>query len=113
MEAVNTLHELLENRLKTLYASRDRYAAHDVRWKFRGSFLLLHMAIQAHPSNDSYDIFRDGKNAPDEGMSAADLLQPTTKVSKMPAEPYTQLLLLLLKHRSGSPSSKLPTMQQK
>jgi hypothetical protein len=45
MEAVNTLHELLENRLKTLYASRDRYAAQDVRWKFRGSFLLLHMAI--------------------------------------------------------------------
>jgi hypothetical protein len=89
VEPVNTLYELLDSRLKALYASRDRYAAHEVRWKFRGSWLLLHMAIQACPSNDSYDIFRNGRSSPEKGTFSADLLMNTTKVSKMPAQLYT------------------------
>jgi hypothetical protein len=46
------------------------------------------MAIQAHPSHDNYDIFRDGRNGSQEGMSAAELL---SEVKTMAAEPYVTL----------------------
>ncbi|KAF1851576.1 uncharacterized protein K460DRAFT_401590 [Cucurbitaria berberidis CBS 394.84] len=94
-----TLYELLETKLKELYTSRERDLPDEERWKFRGSCLLLHMAIQACPSNDSYNIFREGKSAPDESKMLLELLQlgtakacniPGNKVSEMPAEPYTK-----------------------
>ncbi|CAO2657942.1 Nn.00g072020.m01.CDS01 [Neocucurbitaria sp. VM-36] len=94
-----TLYELLETKLKELYASRDRDMSEEERWKFRGSWLLLHMAIQACPSNDSYNIFRENASALDESKMLLELLHlgtvnasrvPRDKVSQMPTEPYTK-----------------------
>lgn len=47
----------------------------DDRWKYRGSWLVLHMAVQACPSNDSYNIFRDEKIAPNESASLLEVLR--------------------------------------
>ncbi|KAK1908037.1 hypothetical protein P3342_013357 [Pyrenophora teres f. teres] len=94
----NTLYELLENKLKASYAARDRDVSNQARWRFRGSWLILHMAVQACPSNDSYNIFRGGEGPPDESSMLLELLQrsigpsqsTTAKVSMVPAGPYTE-----------------------
>ncbi|KAG9383011.1 hypothetical protein A1F94_006932 [Pyrenophora tritici-repentis] len=94
----NALYELLQNKLKASYASRVLKASHEARWSFRGSWLLLYMATQACPSNDSYNIFRGDQGPPDESQMLLDLLQQsieptqstTAKVSMMPADPYTE-----------------------
>ncbi|KAH7394360.1 hypothetical protein BKA66DRAFT_567310 [Pyrenochaeta sp. MPI-SDFR-AT-0127] len=94
-----TLYKLLESKLKESYASRDRNMSHEDRWRFRGSWLLLHMAIQACPSNDCYNIFRDKNDVPDESQLLLELLQlshthsssaHTNTISKMPTEPYAK-----------------------
>lgn len=95
---ISTLYELLDSKLKESYASRDRDMAPELRWKFRGSFLLLYLAIQACSSNDSYDIIRDNKGPINEEKMLLEVLQqytskgckPVYKVSKMPTEPYSK-----------------------
>ncbi|KAJ4366304.1 hypothetical protein N0V83_007940 [Neocucurbitaria cava] len=95
-----TSYELLETKLKELYASRDRDMPGEERWKYRGSWLLLHMAIQACPSNDSYNVFREGAAAPEDSSMLLELLRFSTvvtswglygaKVSQMPTPPYSK-----------------------
>ncbi|KAG9187952.1 hypothetical protein G6011_01875 [Alternaria panax] len=93
-----TPYELLEGRLRAVYASRDRDASHKDRWRFRGSWLLLHKAIQACPSNDSWGTSLSGTRDDIEKRMLLEMLQlstdrtrsPLHKVSRMPAAPYTQ-----------------------
>lgn len=112
-----TSYELLEIKLKELYVSRNRDMPGEERWKYRGSWLLLHMAIQACPSNDSYDVFREGAAAPEDSSMLLELLRKWTllfystgstnsvtgfstvvtssglygaKVSQMPTAPYSK-----------------------
>ena len=54
-ECPGTLYELLEGRLRATYASRDRDMSHEDRWRFRGSWLVLHRAIQGCRSDKSDD----------------------------------------------------------
>jgi hypothetical protein len=90
----NTFYDLLESRLRTMWASRDRDVSPKGRWQFRGSWLVLWTALQACPSNPSYDII-EGHKA-DETPLLLELLKldPTTtsrtayRVSKAPATPY-------------------------
>ncbi|KAF1835282.1 hypothetical protein BDW02DRAFT_597412 [Decorospora gaudefroyi] len=97
METPTTLYALLERNLKATYAARDHNVSHRDRWRFRGSWLLLNMAIQACPSNDSYIIFRDGGAPPNEGKTLLEMLGQSTsgirkqKVSKMPAELFSKV----------------------
>lgn len=89
-----TLYELLEGHLKTTWASRDRDVCHKNHWLFRGAWLVLWMALQACPSNTSYDIFEDPKA--DETallldlarITAAKTFSTTHRISKMPAAPF-------------------------
>jgi hypothetical protein len=70
--------------------------SHQERFHFRGSWLVLWMALQACPSNDAFDVFRCAKL--NDSARVLELLQKydsaaTTssmpqKVSKMPAAPY-------------------------
>ncbi|KAH7086504.1 hypothetical protein FB567DRAFT_561185 [Paraphoma chrysanthemicola] len=95
VDVPSTLYQVLEGRLKALYASRDRTMSHQDRFRFHGSWLVLWTALQACPSNESFDIFRE--KLP-ESAHISELLRvydsaPTTpsphqKVSKMPAAPY-------------------------
>ncbi|KAF1914176.1 hypothetical protein BDU57DRAFT_540155 [Ampelomyces quisqualis] len=93
-EHTSTLYDLLEGRLKAVWASRDRDVSHKERWQFRGSWLVLWTALQACPSNASYDIFESPKA--DETALLLELLKLTTattpniahRVSKMPAAPF-------------------------
>ncbi|KAF1946787.1 hypothetical protein EJ02DRAFT_366196, partial [Clathrospora elynae] len=96
-KGISTLYELLDSRLKDMDTYRDRNMSDEIRWKFRGSRLLLSMAIQACPSNDSYDIFRDGTAAPDDSLMLLGMLMRSTEknrrlqaheVSQMPADIY-------------------------
>lgn len=73
--------------------------SHDDRWRFRGAWLLLYMAIQACPSNDSYDIFRDGNTGLCDNEAFLELLPlsntaslsaPTNKSSQMRAESHSK-----------------------
>jgi hypothetical protein len=50
----------MEGRLTAMWQSRtrDNTMSHDDRWLLRGSYMVLWMALQACPSNDSYDVFR-------------------------------------------------------
>ncbi|KAF2128028.1 hypothetical protein P153DRAFT_294026 [Dothidotthia symphoricarpi CBS 119687] len=97
-KASNTLHELLDARLKATYASRDRDMSHDERWQLRGSYLVLSSAIQSCPSNPIYDIFRDDKSAMNESGLLLEVLRntsnvcasPAGRVSQMPAAPYSR-----------------------
>jgi hypothetical protein len=69
--------------------------SHQERFHFRGSWLVLWMALQASPSNDAFNIFRCAKV--DDSAGVLELLQKydcaaTTSnmsqlVSKMPAAP--------------------------
>lgn len=94
----STLYELSEGRLRGTYASRDRNASHEDRWRFRGSWLLLYKVIQACPSNDSYDVLQNGARDANEKRMLLRMLQLSTgrtqsfthKVSKMPAAPYSR-----------------------
>jgi hypothetical protein len=78
-EVPSTRYEVLDTKLKALYASRDRDVSHAERWRFRGSWLVLYMAIQACPSNDCYKVFR--------GEESSSSSQP---ISPMPAAIYSQ-----------------------
>jgi hypothetical protein len=73
-ECPGTLYELLESRLWATYASLDRNASHEDRWRFGGSWLLLYKAIQTCPSNDSYNILRDGTQDANENMMLLGML---------------------------------------
>jgi hypothetical protein len=53
----NTLYDLLESSLWAMWTSRDFNMSLDARFKFRGNWLVLFMAIQACPCNDRYKIF--------------------------------------------------------
>jgi hypothetical protein len=94
----STLYELMERRLRATYASRDRNMSHEDRWKFRGSWLLLYKAIQACPSNGSGNGFQYGAKETNDYIMLLDVLSQSTKkgrsstskVSKMPATPYTR-----------------------
>jgi hypothetical protein len=77
-----------------MWASRDHNVSHKDRWQFRGSWLVLWTALQACPSNASYDVF-DGPKT-DEKVLLLEMLKhgaTTTsstplRVSRMPAMPY-------------------------
>jgi hypothetical protein len=94
----STLYELMERRIRATYASRDRNMSHEDRWKFRGSWLLLYKAIQACPSNGSGNGFQYGAKETNDYIMLLDMLSQSTKkgrsstskVSKMPATPYTR-----------------------
>ncbi|KAH7080192.1 hypothetical protein BKA63DRAFT_590613 [Paraphoma chrysanthemicola] len=122
----STLYQVLEGRLKALYASRDRTMSHQDRFRFRGSWLVLWTALQACPSNESFDIFREMLP---ESAHISELLRvydsaPTTssphqKVSKMPAAPYEGVNQQHLRVDSAvsnvvdaSPSASKPTTSQ-
>ena len=75
-----------------MWASRDLNQSHQDRWLFRGAWKVLWAALQACPSNDSYDVFRGAQ--PDDtflkvlvhgGPSASSLAY---QVSLMPLAPY-------------------------
>ncbi|KAH7391060.1 hypothetical protein DE146DRAFT_724384 [Phaeosphaeria sp. MPI-PUGE-AT-0046c] len=91
---IDTLYELLEGHLKTTWASRDRDVSHKYRWQFRGGWLVLWMALQACPSNPSYNILEGAKT--DETAllldlaSITDMKTPSTipRISTMPAAPF-------------------------
>lgn len=90
----STLHELLESQLKALWSSRDHSMSEKERWQFRGSWLVLWNAVQACPSNPSYDIF-DGLKKDETALllqlielCAAKASKNAQRVSKMPATPY-------------------------
>jgi hypothetical protein len=97
-KCLTTLYGLLEGRLRAAYASRDRNASHEDRWRFRGSWLLLYKAIQVCPSNDNCDAHRYGAQDAYEKRMLLEMLQLSTeraqyslhKVSKMSAVPYTR-----------------------
>lgn len=46
MKSVNTVCEILESCLKTMYAARDRDVSHQDRWIYRGAFLVLWTALR-------------------------------------------------------------------
>jgi hypothetical protein len=90
----NTLYELLEEQLRTLWAVRDRSVSHKERWQFRGSWLVLWNAVQACPSNPCYDIC-EGPRADETALllqllklGAVKASRYALRVSKMPATPY-------------------------
>lgn len=94
MKPIATLYELLEGHLKTTWAARDRDVSHKERWQFRGGWLVLCMALQACPSNPSYDIF-EGPEANEtsilrdlDSVTAAKTSPTLHRVSKMPAVPF-------------------------
>lgn len=104
------MYNLLETNLKALYAARNRVLDVEERWLYRGSWLLLYIAIQACSSNDSYDILRDEKVAPSESELLLEILQlnasstatiPTTKVSRMPQMPYSKRISDHLRYDSA------------
>ncbi|KAH4066875.1 hypothetical protein HBH50_144240 [Parastagonospora nodorum] len=90
----NTLHELLESQLNTLWSLRDHNMSEKERWQFRGSWLVLWNAIQACSSNPGYDIF-DGLKKDETALllqlielCAAKASKNAQRVSRMPATPY-------------------------
>ncbi|KAI4604892.1 hypothetical protein J4E83_010940 [Alternaria metachromatica] len=90
-----TLYDLLESRLRATYASRDRDMSHEDRWRFRGSWLVLHRAIQGCRSEKSDDASSVGTDEASENTMLLDMLNlstqsPTPKVSGRPATPYTR-----------------------
>lgn len=54
-----TPYQFLTASHKELFASRERGLLCKERWLFRGSWLLLHQAIQYHDSNPIYEIWKD------------------------------------------------------
>ncbi|KAI4920833.1 hypothetical protein J4E85_008948 [Alternaria conjuncta] len=90
-----TLYDLLESRLRATYDSRDRDMSHEDRWRFRGSWLVLHKAIQGCRPDESDDASSIGTNGSSESTMLLDMLNqstrlPTPKVSKIPAASYTR-----------------------
>ncbi|KAI4916127.1 hypothetical protein J4E90_004573 [Alternaria incomplexa] len=89
----STLYDLLESRLRATYASRDRDMPHEDRWRFRGSWLVLHRAIQGCRSDKGDNASSVGTDGASESTMLLDMLNqstrsPTPKVSGMPAAPY-------------------------
>jgi hypothetical protein len=87
----HTLYELLEDHLWAVWASRDCDVSHKDRWQFRGSWLVLWMALQTCPSNACYNVFK-GPNV-DETELLLELdgvkeSKASQRVSKMPAAPF-------------------------
>ena len=94
-ERPGTLYGLLENRLRATYASRDRDMSHEDRWRFRGSWLVLHRAIQGCRPDKSDDASSVSTDKASENTMLLNMLNqstrsPTPKVSKMPAAPYSR-----------------------
>jgi hypothetical protein len=87
----STLYELLEGHLRAMWASRDCHVSHKDRWQFRGSWLVLYMAVQSCPSNTCYDIF-EGPKADESALlhelSVVVDSKASRRVSKMPAVPF-------------------------
>lgn len=115
LEESITLYDLLNTKLKELYASRERDLPLNERWIFRGAWLILNMATQCCASNPSYDILNAGSSSTDESALLLAVLRespsdhiwllltsskehsmsiqielPTSRVSQMPAMPYTK-----------------------
>ncbi|KAF9692134.1 hypothetical protein EKO04_009850 [Ascochyta lentis] len=116
-EASNTLYELLDTRLKDLYASRDRDVSLEDRWLFRGAWLLLHMATQYCASNPSYYILGGGTSGISEATLLLEILQysvskpletPSTDVGRMPTMPYTKCDDDSTRRDSGCCTTSLP-----
>jgi hypothetical protein len=94
-DAPSTEYELLDAKLKVLYASRDRDMMHTQRWQFRGAWLVLYMAIQACPSSSSYDVLRGAEKVgqvPTDTTSTSQVQVTTSQIltSRMPAELYSK-----------------------
>jgi hypothetical protein len=89
-EAPSTEYELLDAKLKVLYASRDRDMTHTQRWQFRGAWLVLYMAIQACPSSSSYDVLRDAETVGQVPTDTTSTSQVQVSTSQMPAELYSK-----------------------
>jgi len=69
--------------------------SHEDRWRFRGSWLVLHRAIQGCRSDKSDDASGVGTDGASENTMLLDMLNQSTrsstlKVSKMPAAPCTR-----------------------
>lgn len=79
LDTVDTLYGLLTTKLKMLYASRERYAPLEERWKFRGAWLLLDMATQCCASNPSFSISRGEHSAADEASLLLQVLRESTE----------------------------------
>ena len=69
-EAFVTQYQFLTATLKDLFASRERDLPCKERWLFRGSWLLLNLAIQYCASNPIFEIWKD---SPSEVENAASL----------------------------------------
>lgn len=95
-----TMYEILEALHKQTYAPVDRDRLPEERFKYRGGWLLLQRAIQACPSNPSYNIFREEGEMPDDSQLLIEVIKlsvlkhsslpSATRVSQMPTEPYTK-----------------------
>jgi hypothetical protein len=77
-----------------MWASRDRDMSPEERWPFRGSWLAVHNAVQACPSNPCYEIF-EGPRANETALllellelSATKASSNSCRLSKMPVAPY-------------------------
>ena len=109
------LYSFLSQKLKDLYASRERDLPHMERWVFRGAWLILHMATQYCASNPAHDVLNSGSSCSNVTAlllevirrflsfstyqlltslgeySTSNLVEPSTsRVSQMPTMPFTQ-----------------------
>ena len=81
-EVFVTQYQLLTATHKDLFASRKRDLPYKERWLFRGSWLLLHQAIQYCASNPIYKIWKD---SPSEVEDAAALEPALRKYALAPS----------------------------
>ena len=114
-EAFVTQYQFLTATHKDLFASRKRDLPYKERWLFRGSWLLLNLAIQYCASNPIFEIWKDSPSEEEDAASLEPALRkyaqafncsqlinfedhtissPTTsrpsRISQMPAMIHTQ-----------------------
>jgi hypothetical protein len=94
VKARSAFFDTLEGHLRTLWDARDRNTNLDDRWYFRGSWLVLMMALQAWPSSTSYGIF-DGPKVDVEALlteitelAMAKASRTPRRVERMTDEPF-------------------------
>jgi hypothetical protein len=115
LEGPVTLYSLLSQKLKDLYASRERDLPHMERWIFRSAWLVLHVTTQYCASNRTLDVLNPGSSHSNETAlllevlgrcicssscqlligieeySTSCLVEPSTsRVSRMPTMPSTK-----------------------
>ncbi|KAL6708876.1 hypothetical protein ACN47E_002283 [Coniothyrium glycines] len=91
-----TMYEILQTMHKETYCPRDPERSKVDHHKYRGSWLLLQMAIQNSPSNPIFDIFRPDCRLPDDSTLLVEVIRQNilqrpslsspAETSRMPGE---------------------------